>query len=248
MGSSDVKLLSWNILQGGGRRADGIARLLIDHAPDIITLQEFRDSDDRRGGKDEIMKALAHLGHKFVHIPETEGPHEHTILISSRFGFDAGPFLSEEISPLPMLEAYFSAESFGFEFSLIAVHFPQKKAQIPLFEALKKDSESLLSMNALIIGDMNCGIPFIDSDSKTFSSTQYYQDLLHAGWIDSWRSRNIEAREFSWVSPRTGNRFRYDQVLASPSFDGRIKSAVYDHKPRETTPRLSDHSLMLVEF
>ena len=243
-----MKLLSWNILQGGGRRADGIAKIILDHAPDIITLQEFRDSDDKRGGKDEIMEALDKLGHKFIHIPETSGPHEHTILISSRFGFDAGPFLPDSISPLPMLEAFFSAETLGVEFSMIAVHFPQKKAQVPLFEALKTDSESLLSMDALIIGDMNCGIPFIDSDSKTFASTQYYQDLLHAGWIDSWRSRHSNARQFTWVSPRTGNRFRYDQIMASPSFDRRIKSVEYDHAPREAEPRLSDHSLFIVEF
>jgi len=170
-----MKILSWNILQGGGRRADGIAKVLLDHAPDIITLQEFRDSNDKRGGKDEIMEALEKLGHKFVHIPETDGPHEHTILISSRFGFDAGPFLPDKVSPLPMLEAYFSAEALGFEFSMIAVHFPQKKAQVPLFEALKKDSESLLSMDALIIGDMNCGIPYVDSDSRTAIPKHLYR-------------------------------------------------------------------------
>jgi len=97
-----------------------------------------------------------------------------------------------------LLEAYFSAEVLGFELSLIAVHFPQKKAQIPLFEALKNDSESLL---------------------KT---------------------------EFSWVSPRTGNRFRYDQVLASPAFNQRVIAARYDHAPREA--KYSDHSLMIVDL
>ena len=45
-----MKLLSWNILQGGGRRADGIAKVLLEHAPDIITLQEYRDQTDKRGG------------------------------------------------------------------------------------------------------------------------------------------------------------------------------------------------------
>ncbi len=243
-----MRLLSWNILQGGGRRADEIAKVLVTYNPDIITLQEFRDSSDKRGGKDEVMGALKTLDHKFIHIPETSGPHEHTILISSRFGFDAGPFLPDPISPLPMLEAYFSAEALGFELSLIAVHFPQKKAQVPLFQALKDDSESLLKMDALIIGDMNCGIPFVDSDSKTFASTQYYQDLLHAGWIDSWRRRHPDAREFTWVSPRTGNRFRYDQIMATPSFNDRIKSVEYDHTPREAEPRLSDHSLFIVDF
>jgi exonuclease III len=240
-GSGGVKLLSWNILAGGGRRADEIVKTIQGHAPDIITLQEFR----RGSAEDEIFAGLKKAGLKFIHIPETEGK-ENTILIASKYGFDAGPFLPEPNNPLHLLEAYFSAEVLGFELSLIAVHFPQKKAQIPLFEALMKDSDSLLKTDSLIIGDMNCGIPYTDSDSKTFLATQYYQDLLQIGWADSWRSRHNEVREFSWVSPRTGNRFRYDQVLASPAFDARIKTIGYDHDPREV--KISDHSLILLEI
>jgi len=237
---SKIKLLSWNILAGGGRRAGDVVKTIHSHAPDIVTLQEFR----RGSAEDEIVAGLKKAGLKFVHVPETEGK-ENTILIASKYGFDAGAFLPKPNNPLHLLEAYFSAEVLGFELSLIAVHFPQKKAQIPLFEALKNDSESLLKTNALIIGDMNCGIPYIDSDSKTFLATQYYQDLLQTGWIDSWRNRHKEAREFSWVSPRTGNRFRYDQVLASAAFDKRIKTISYNHRPRET--KTSDHSMIILE-
>ena len=236
-----MKILSWNILAGGGRRADDIVKTIHGHAPDIVTLQEFR----RGSAEDAIVAGLKKAGLKFIHIPETKGK-ENTILIASKVGFDAGPFLPEPNNTLHMLEAYFSAEVLGFELSLIAVHFPQKKAQIPLFEALKNDSESLLKTEALIIGDMNCGIPYSDSDSKTFLATQYYQDLLQTGWIDSWRSRNKEGREFSWVSPRTGNRFRYDQILASADFDNRIKAIKYDHNPRQAG--ISDHSLIILEI
>lgn len=239
--SAGVKILSWNILAGGGRRASDIVKTIANHAPSIVTLQEFR----RGSAQDEIVEGLKAAGLKFIHIPETKGT-QNTILIASRFGFDAGPFLPQPNNPLHLLEAYFSAETLGFELSFIAVHFPQKKAQIPLFEALKHDSESLLKTNAIIIGDMNCGIPHIDSDSKTFAATQYYQDLLHAGWVDSWRSRHKSAREFSWVSPRTGNRFRYDQILASPSIDKQIKTVSYEHRPREQ--KHSDHSLIIAEF
>ena len=238
---SGVKILSWNILAGGGRRADEIVKTISDHAPDIVTLQEFR----RASAQDKIVTGLTKAGLKFIHIPETDGK-ENTILIASKYGFDAGPFLPEPNSPLHLLEAYFSAEALGFELSFIAVHFPQKKAQIPLFEALKNDSESLLKTNALIIGDLNCGIPHIDSDSKTFLATQYYQDLLQAGWIDAWRTRQKDIREFSWVSPRTGNGFRYDQILASDALNKRLKNVVYDHSPREK--KHSDHSVIIAEI
>ena len=236
-----MKLLSWNILQGGGRRAGDIVKTIARHAPDIVTLQEFR----RGSGEAEIASGLKKAGLKFIHIPETQGK-ENTIIIASKFGFDAGPFLPVPHNPLHLLEAYFSKNALGFELSLIAVHFPQKKAQVPLFEALKTDSASLLKMNALIIGDMNCGIPLIDSDSKSFYATNYYQDLLYAGWIDSWRSRHKDAREFTWTSNRTENRFRYDQILASPDMDARLKSVSYDHAPR--LDKYSDHSLIIAQI
>ncbi|MEE9348350.1 MAG: endonuclease/exonuclease/phosphatase family protein [Robiginitomaculum sp.] len=238
-----MRLLSWNILQGGGRRADDVIKTIAGHNPDIVTLQEFR----RGSAAGDIKAGLKAMGLKYIHIPETQKAMEHTILIASKFGFDAGPFLPEPNAPLALLEAYFAKQGgLGFDLSLIAVHFPQKRAQIPLFRALKDDSPSLLKTNALIIGDLNCGIPLIDSDSKSFSSTHYYQDLLHGGWIDSWRSRHKTAREFSWVSPRTGNRFRYDQCLSSEGFDSRISALRYDHEPREA--RYSDHSLMVLDF
>ncbi len=236
-----MKILSWNILQGGGRRAGDIVKTIAAHAPDIVTLQEFR----RGSGEAEITAGLKKAGLKFIHIPYTDGK-ENTILVASKYGFDAGPFLSEPHNPLHMLEAYFSEEALGFELSLIAVHFPQKKAQVPLFEALKTDSPSLLKMNALIIGDMNCGIPLIDSDSKSFYATHYYQDLLQVGWIDSWRSRHVDAREFTWTSNRTDNRFRYDQILASPDMDARFKTVSYDHTPR--IEKYSDHSLIIADI
>ena len=237
-----MKLLSWNILQGGGRRASGVVKTITDHAPDIVTLQEFR----RGAAQDEIITGLKNAGMKFIYIPETSSPKEHTIVLASKYGFDAGPFLPKPHSPLHMLEAYFSADALGFELSLIAVHFPQKKAQIPLFNALKEDSSSLLKTNAMIIGDMNCGVPLIDSDSKSFYATNYYQDLLHSGWIDAWRARHTAEREFTWVSPRTGNRFRYDQILVSKQMDERLRSVTYDHKPR--AERFSDHSLLITTF
>ena len=104
----------------------------------------------------------------------------------------------------------------------------------------------MLGLNTLLIGDMNCGVPFEDSDSDTFYAKHHFRDLIERGWIDAWRTRHRDAREFSWVSPRTGNRFRYDQCLASPALNDRIQNIEYNHTPRND--RHSDHSLMVVEL
>jgi exonuclease III len=230
-----LRLLSWNILQGGGTRARGIADYIRQVRPDIVTLQEFRHSD-------EIIRVLKDVGLKFIHVPETASTSEHTILIASRFGFDAGDFMPDEIRPVPILEASFPDQ----DLTLLAVHFPQKEPQVPLFKQLIKDSPSLTQGDALLIGDLNCGIPFADSMTKTFFATEYFQTMLQSGWIDAWRTRHPNATEYTWISSVKKHGFRYDQALATKSFDRRIRSCAYDHAVRENG--LSDHSAMLVEW
>ncbi len=229
-------------MQGGGSRAAGIADYIVRSRPDIVTLQEFRLG----AGSDVILAALKTCGLTYVHIPETLSPTEHTILVASRFGFDAGDFMPEEVRPLSILEAAFNPLQLGFPFTLLGVHFPQKDPQVPLFQQLIGDTNLLLDGPCLLIGDLNCGIPFADSMTKTFFATQYFQDMLGLGWIDAWRSRHPGVTEYTWFSSVKKHGFRYDHALASPVFDARIEKVGYDHGVRDEG--LSDHSALVVEF
>jgi exodeoxyribonuclease III len=236
-----VKILSWNILQGGGTRAPGISEAILRHRADIVTLQEFRMGS----GSGIILDSLKRCGLKYIHAGETESATEHTILIASRFGFDAGPFMPDDIRPVPIIEAAFREDELGYPLTFLAVHFPQKEPQVPLFRQLIKDTPSLLDGQTLLIGDINCGIPFADSMTKTFFATDYFQDMLAKGWIDGWRSRHKAGVEYTWVSSVKKHGFRYDHALCSAAFDKRITSVYYDHSVREAGH--SDHSAMIVE-
>ena len=129
---------------------------------------------------------------------------------------------------------------------LVAVRFPQKEAQVRLFEALLALPAPWRLGEAVLMGDFNCGIPFADSDTRTFACTHLFQALLRQGWVDAWRERNGTAREFTWRSPRTGNGFRYDHALVSPALNRQVKEVRYLHHLREGG--LSDHSGLLVEL
>ncbi len=234
-----IKIVSWNIRQGGGRRTDDICNLLGQIRPDIVTLQEYRQNN----AGDQISQNLNKSGLRHQFIAETEQTKDNTIFLASRFPFQAGNFMGED-AVADIIEA--SIDLPEKELILLATHFPQKKAQVPLFNALLDDSEALLKEPTIIIGDLNCGIPFEDSDSKTFYATRQFQALLNSGWIDAWRSRHQEAREFSWQSVRTGNRFRYDHCLASNKANTLITKINYDHDVREKN--ISDHSLLWLEL
>ena len=231
-GNLMTRILSWNIMHGGGSRLPGILDAIEDHAPDIVTLQEVR-----RGKAEPVLReGLEAMGFAHIHLPETAEARENTILIAAREPFEAQrwPDANGQCHDL-------CAEFDGL--TLHALHFPQKKAQLPLFHALL---DLPTDGRALLIGDMNCGIPFEDSDTKTFQNTHLFQRLLAHGWTDLWRDRHPQAREYSWVSAKRGNGFRYDHALATASLDRRVRDVRYDHAVRES--KLSDHSALIVDL
>ncbi len=225
-----TKILSWNILHGGGRRMDGILAAIADHKPDILTLQEVR-----RGQHEEpLLRGLQAQGFSQIHLPETKDARENTILLAARSPFTVRPFPEADADGQTHI---LCAEIDGI--TLYPLHFPQKRAQVPLFHALL---DLPVAEQALLIGDLNCGIPFEDSETKSFVNTHLFQQLLVQNWVDAWRSRHPEAREFTWVSAKRQNGFRYDHALATPSLDKRITAAEYDHEPR--LGGVSDHSIL----
>ena len=234
--SRSIRIVSWNILQGGGRRLARICEALTQWSPDIVVLQEVR-----RGGVAPLTDCLSKLGLNHSFYPDTESARENSLYLASKAPLDAGEFLEQPTALCHILEA----ETMGM--TLLPVHFPQKAAQVPLFEALLTDSSSLLAQPSLIIGDLNCGLPFQDSSQKTFVNARYFQALKDVGWIDIYRqTHGQKAQDFTWVSPRTQRGFRYDHALASPSIAQRNLAMTYDHTVREQ--RLSDHSALLFDL
>lgn len=225
-----TKIFSWNILHGGGRRMDAILATIAGHKPDILTLQEVR----RGAHEDALISGLQAQGFSQIHLPDTKDAKENTILIAAREPFDAEHFPDDDGSS-HILRAQFDG------LTIYPLHFPQKKAQVPLFHALL---DLPVDGEALLIGDLNCGIPFEDSDTKTFANTHLFQQLLVQGWVDAWRARHADAREFTWMSAKRQNGFRYDHALATPALDALISEVQYDHEPR--IAKTSDHSVLTV--
>lgn len=245
-----MRLLSWNILHGGGGRRQAIAGAISAVAPDAVILQEVRRFDGR--GPDPLLEALADGGLGEQVLSPVVG-RENGILIASRWPFQASPLAQAPGEPVHMLQAELpwpgeggKEKDGGASLRLVAVRFPQKEAQVPLFEALLALPAPWRQEPAVLIGDFNCGIPFADSDTRTFACTHLFQALLQQGWVDAWRSRNGKAREFSWISARSGHGFRYDHALVSPPLNPQVREVRYLHHLREEG--LSDHSALVVEL
>ena len=231
----NLRIVSWNILQGGGKRAAEIAQTLIEFSPDILVLQEYRN------GKNStlIQNTLDHLELTQRNVVNSSA-RKNAVLVASRFTQTTDTW-HDDLDPT--LAVHASIETGAIPVELFAGHLPHKRAQQAYFNYLL-NNRALREQATLLIGDLNCGIPFEDSDTKTFANTHQFQALLKRGWTDSWRSRHPTTREFTWVSPRN-NGYRYDHCLSSASFDSQITRIHYDHSVRETG--LSDHSALIVE-
>ena len=235
-----LRILSWNILHGGGTRCEQILETIEQHDPDIVSLQEFRHGSS----KPVLLDGLKKLGLDTVCAPETSNARENSLIVATRLPMSAAPYPDGK-SPAKAISACIEVSPM-VQINLIAVHFPQKKEQIPFFNALLELPPEWLDGHSLLVGDFNCGIPFEDSETKTFYSTHMFQQLLSQGWKDSWRTRHPDAREYTWVSTRKSNGFRYDHALASPALNDMILNVSYDHEAREL--KASDHSLLLVDI
>ena len=60
-----MRLLAWNIRQGGGTRLAAIAEALMRHEADVLVLSEYRGGDAAL----RLREALARLGYKHVTAP-----------------------------------------------------------------------------------------------------------------------------------------------------------------------------------
>ena len=234
-----MKILSWNILHGGGKRAPDIIEAIAKEDPDIVTLQEFRHGSS----KQVLLNGLADLGLDEQYVPDTSSARDNTVIIASKYNFQATIFPRDSELPARAIRAFFPDLA---ELNLIAAHLPQKAKQPPYLHALIDLGKDFLSENSLIIGDLNTGIPFEDSETKSFEHTFLFQQLLRNGWVDAWRSRNPKKREFTWISTKQKNGFRYDHALASSILNEKISATKYNHEVRLNG--ISDHSYLLVDI
>ncbi len=234
-----MKILSWNILHGGGQRAPDILNAIEKEQADIVTLQEFRHGSS----KQVLLDGLKAMGLDEQYVPETNSARDNSLIIASHTHFQAQVFPKGEPLPARAIRAFFPDFS---ELSLIAAHLPQKKKQPPYLHALIDLDKDFLKESSLIIGDLNTGIPFEDSETKSFEHTFLFQQLLRDGWIDAWRSRNPKKREFTWISTKQKNGFRYDHALASALLNNKISRIEYNHDVRLSG--VSDHSYLILKL
>jgi exodeoxyribonuclease III len=227
------KILSWNILQGGGTRLFAFVNALANENFDVIILSEFRNNASGARLKDLLYK------NGFVHqLCSGALNNDNSIFIGSKHAFEAETYADADLNfTNNIITAKFAA------FNVMGVYLPHKKKHslLPYITQLINAS----SDPYIIAGDYNTGHNYIDQKGDSF----WYQDELKAlektGYVDAFRLLHGAMETYSWFSHQ-GNGFRYDHTYIHTDLKPIVKKCYYLHEWRQN--KWSDHSPMVLEL
>lgn len=228
-----IKILSWNIRQGGGSRLLQIVKAIEAQAPAVLALSEFRNNQSG------IQLRTALLKHDYRYQVVTAAKsNDNSVLIASRFPFDSSVFpKADDEFPHNVVMAEFSA------FYILAVYLPHKKKH-KLFDFLIEQVKAR-TKPCIIVGDYNTGKNYIDQKGNSFWYTDDLEALEKTGMVDAFRHLHGDMLDYSWYSHQ-GNGFRYDHSYVEEALLPLVQSCYYLHQYREA--KVSDHSPMMLEI
>ncbi|CAG1009723.1 hypothetical protein PHYC_03739 [Phycisphaerales bacterium] len=232
---STVRLVTWNILHGGGpKRTPAIGLALHELAADLVVLTEFRTA---RGGQIRAQLADAGLEHQAV-APGREGGNGMLMACRERLeavdqpgdmGGVGGRWLRARVP------------AWGLE--VLGVHVPDdgnpgRKAGF--WRRVIGVGRGSAGCRLIVLGDFNTGRRGQDGDE--FGCEALLGTFVTLGFVDAWRVVNPQGRENSWEGPQ--GQGRIDTAYLSPLLRDALVDARYEHRLR--LDRLSDHSPLIV--
>ncbi len=230
-----MRLLAWNIRQGGGARLAAIAEALARHEADILIISEYRGGDSA----DRLRTALAASGYRHQ-TGLAPPPGKNGVLIAAR-----RPFREHGAVGALLPEPYRMVRVEVAGLALCGIYMPNLLAKVPYWEALIAALAAEPDGAMLAIGDFNTCRAYVD-EAGAIDACAHFMDKVEAiGFCNLWRRRYPEGREFSWYSTR-GNGFRIDHAFLSPALAAQAGAVRYSHDER--LAGLSDHSPLILDL
>jgi exodeoxyribonuclease III len=226
-----LKILSWNIQQGGGSRVMAITKAIVESNADIAVLSEFKNNDAGQ----TIRQYLLRYGYRFQFV-SSASPEDNSVLIASKqkagseIILHADPVYNENI-----VVAHYQP------FNIVGVYLPhkQKHGLFGFIKTMAEKSEKPL----IIVGDYNSGINGLDQAGDSFWYEKDLKAWEEAGLKDAFRHIHGSKLAYSWYSHQ-GNGYRYDHSYVDLSLLPIVKDCYYMHDLR--TSGISDHAPMVL--
>jgi len=227
-----LKILSWNIRQGGGSRINKIVNAILNEKADIVVLSEYRNNDSGMRLRHNFLR----IGYRFVNVTAAK-KNDNAVAIFSKLSSNQYLYAKANLDfPHNIVCSSYDA------FNIFGVYLPHKKKH-KLFDFLLTEMQK--GKPSILIGDYNSAKNFKDQKGDSFWYTDKLVALENNGFIDAFRYLHKDITEYSWYS-HGGNGYRYDHTYIHESLIPILKDCYYIHKWREVG--LSDHSPMVLEL
>jgi exodeoxyribonuclease III len=226
-----LKILSWNIQQGGGSRIFDISKALIESQCQMIVLSEFKNN----ANGEKLKASLLEAGYTFLTLAPSN---ENSVLIASKL-----PGITHLY---PKADPLFTHNIIATEFSafqLLGVYLPHKKKH-NLFPFITNQIAAS-SIPFIIVGDYNTGHNFIDQKGDSFWYQSELKALEQQNYVDAYRHCHGKLETYSWFSHQ-GNGFRYDHTYVHETILPIVKECYYLQEWRQN--KWSDHAPMVLEL
>lgn len=250
-----LRLVSWNIRAGGGRRVDEIAAQVGRWRADVLVCLEARGTAPGQ----RLAGLLEERG--LVHQRTTADPTRpavNAVLVASRWPLRPLRTRHGPAEPLRWLPVRVDApDAAGGTFTLGAMHVPNfvpdRARKFAYLDALHGLAQGWRGGPALFVGDTNTGRAGLDEERPVFDARHdgWMVAMDAAGWRDAFRARYPSRREFTWYSPNAGNGFRLDQAFVNAGLAARVTSVRHAwgrHPGDARREALSDHAALILHL
>jgi exodeoxyribonuclease-3 len=126
-----MRVLTWNLQHGGGKRTVGIVEVLRLHAGDVLVLSEFRNNPPG----EILRRELKAMSYRFQAVPSADA-RMNTVLIAARIPFESVTFPGQMSDPKP---GDFSTSVLLARFpdlNIFGLYLPGEERKRPVFLAM----------------------------------------------------------------------------------------------------------------
>lgn len=234
-----LKILTWNIRQGGKKAIRQIVDSLLSHHADLIVLTEYKNNDAGM----YLISELKQAGQ--LYIQSSQPPNkENGVLIVSTYQLKkcVVPF-SEQHGSHRWNEVYIPS----LQLFLLGVHVPNVNETYDkhfFWKQIMQYAYQRRNDRAMIIGDFNTA----RRDEKKNAPLKYsdfIMTLMENGWVDAWKQIHKDKLDHTWFSHKN-NGFRLDYLFLSPKLSDSLAACGLSHWEREEN--FSDHSVLIAEL
>ncbi|KAA0098898.1 hypothetical protein CIW49_13555 [Mycolicibacterium sp. P1-18] len=208
-----MRVVGWNVQQGGGTRAARLVAALVTLNADVLVLSEHRASGPLAS------MLMAHGWTHQIGIPDPSGGYAAVLVASRSALLTLAPQHPDETCSSRWVHVQVADSGWAVAGALIPGHHrdhPLRKERF--WDFVVSDFAPLAALRpTLFVGDLNTGLHGIDEIGATLRCSAHMISLRSAGWVDVWHAMNPSVRPPStWWEPTTGNGFRLDHAFLSP--------------------------------